>query len=191
MKREQKTTGIKATEGRRKKWVLGAGIVLVALLTFGVVGYFKIRRNYLNPEMMKDIKAGLAAKDVKNPDQRFVTFLEQRYGPQTDAANREKAFLDFFNPEHIRNLQTIVAHSPEGQRPANIAATARWVAQFRANLTPAERASLGAKLKTDSGHQMLRQAMAQYNSQDIYYRGATTPVIAELLKTIHEVQGQR
>lgn len=173
------------------KWLLGAGIVVVALLAFGVVGYFKIRRNYLNPEMMKDIKAGLAAKDIKNPDQRFVTFLEQRYGPQTDAANREKAFLDFFNPEHIRNLQTIVAHSPEGQRPANIAATARWVAQFRANLTPAERASLGAKLKTDSGHQMLRQAMAQYNSQDIYYRGATTPVIAELLKTIHEVQGQR
>lgn len=191
MKREQKNTGITASQPRRNKWLIGTGLALFILLALGVFGYFKIRRTYLNPEMMRDIKAGLAAKDIKNPDQRFTTFLEQRYGPQTEAANREKAFLDFFNPEHIRNLQTIVAHSPEGQRPANIAATARWVAQFRANLSPADRASLAAKLKSDSGHQMLREAMAQYNSQDIYYRGATTPVIAELLKTIHEVQGRR
>ena len=32
---------------------------------------------------------------------------------------------------------------------------------------------------------MLRQATAQYNSQDVQYRGQTAPVISQLLKTIN------
>jgi hypothetical protein len=109
----------------------------------------------------------------------------------TEAANRQKAFLDFFDPEHIRALQFMVAHTPKEQQLENVAACAKWVAQYRSTLTAAERAALGARLGTPSGQQMLKRATAQYNAQDIYYRGQTAPVISELLRTIHEVRGRQ
>ena len=34
------------------------------------------------------------------------------------------------------------------------------------------------------------QATAQYNSQDVKYRGQTAPVISQLLRTIYTVQHQ-
>lgn len=173
----------------RKLWIgLGAG--LLVLLVIGVIGYVKMFRGYPPRELMQDIKAGVAVREIKDADARFAKYLERRYGPMSEAANREKAFLDFFNPEHIRALQFMVAHSPPDQRGENIAATAKWVAQFRAGLAPAERAALSEKLKSDSSRLMLKRATAQYNSQDVYYRGATAPVISELLRTIHEVQGR-
>jgi len=133
---------------------------------------------------MQDIRAGIAARDIKDPDQRFEKYLEGRYGPQSDHANREKAFLDFFNVEHIRAMQFLVKHSPADKRQANIDASARWVAQFRQSLTPEQRADLGARLEAGGGNSMLAQATAQYNTQDVYYRGQTVSVISELLKTI-------
>ncbi len=180
----------KPAKTRRKKMLTGLGIGLVALLILGVIGYVRLFRGYPPREFMQDIKAGVAVREIKDPDERFRQYLERRYGSMSEAANREKAFFDFFNPEHIRALQFMVAHSPKEQRTENIAATAKWVAQFRAHLTAAERASLREKLKADSGHAMLKQATAQYNTQDIYYRGATAPVISELLRTIHDVQGR-
>jgi len=191
-RREQKqmmtTKSSPTTRGR--KILVGLGVGLLVLLAVGVIGYVKIFRGYPPQELMQDIKAGVAVREIKNADERFTKYLAIRYGPMSEAANREKAFLDFFNPEHIRALQLMVAHSPPDQRSENIAATAKWVARFRANLTPAERATLRAKLASDSSHLMLKRATAQYNAQDVYYRGATAPVISELLRTIHEVQGR-
>jgi hypothetical protein len=175
----------------RKQVAVRFGIGLLALLVIGVVGYWRMFRGYPPRELMQDIKAGVAVREIKDADERFTTYLEHRYGSMSEATNREKAFLDFFNPEHIRALQFMVAHSPKEQRKENIAATTKWVTQFRAHLTATERASLREKLKSDSGHLMLKRATAQYNSQDVYYRGDTAPVISELLRTIHEVQGRK
>ena len=149
--------------------------------------FYRIRRR-LPPELLKDIRAGIAARNISDADERFRKYLETRYGPQTDYANREKAFLDFFNVDHIRALQLMVKHSPDGQRQANIDATAKWVQQYRDSLSPQQRAGLSAQLQTPEGQSMLRKATAQYNSQDVQYRGQTAPVIAQLLTTIATVQ---
>ncbi|HNQ73138.1 MAG TPA: hypothetical protein PKN95_05990 [Verrucomicrobiota bacterium] len=164
-----------------------AGVALV-LAGVGAVGYWQLSRHLVPRELVREIQAGVAARDIQDPDQRFAKYLEGRYGPLTDPANRERAFLDFFNLEHIRALQLLVAHSPEAQRDGNIAATARWVAQYRESLTPEARRSLQARLNTPAGREMLRQATAAYNDQDVYYRGRTAPVISELLKTIHALR---
>ena len=169
---------------KRIIWI--GGLVLVLL---GVGGYAYLKYRGLPPrELLLDVNAGVAVRKVKDPDQRFAQYLSLRYGSLDDPANRQKAFLDFFNPEHIRALQFLVANSPKNQRLANIAASANWVAQYRESLTAAERAALNTRLNNEAGKHMLRQATSQYNAQDVYYRGQTAQVISQLLKTIHEVQ---
>jgi len=180
---------VKPVKGRARKVTFWIGGTLVALLALGAIGYKRVFHGYPPKELMHDIRAGVAARDIKDPNARFAKYLENRYGSLEDSANRQKAFLAFFDPEHIRALQFLATHAPESQRKANIQASADWVAQYRNNLTPAERASLASQLNSDTGRQMLRQATAQYNSQDIYYRGQTAAVISQLLTTIHEVQG--
>jgi hypothetical protein len=96
--------------------------------------------------------------------------------------------VDFFNIEHIKALQLMVRHSPEDQRRANILAMAKWVSSYRESLTAPELAALNARFQTPEGRAMLRQATAQYNSQDVQYRGQTAPVISQLLKTISRTQ---
>lgn len=173
---------------RRMIWRV-LGIMLVAILVIGAVLFYRIRRQ-LPPELMQDIRAGIAARNIPDADQRFQKYLEGRYGSQTEYTNREKAFLDFFNIDHIRALQLMVKHSPESQRQANIAATAKWVEQYRKSLSPEQRAELTARLQTSDGQNMLRKATAQYNSQDVRYRGQTAAVISQLLTTIAILQKQ-
>lgn len=163
------------------------GFALVAVLIAGAVGWFAIRRR-IPPELIQDIRADIGVKDIWDANQRLQRYLDLRYGPQSDPANREKVFMDFFNIEHIKALQLMVQHSPENQRQANIATMTRWVGEYRKSLTPQERATLNAHFQTETGHQMLRQATAQYNSQDVRYRGLTAPVISELLNTLSSVQ---
>jgi hypothetical protein len=158
------------------------------LLFIGAAAFVIYRVRKLPPELMQDIRAGIAARNLPDADQRFEKYLAGRYGPQTDPANRQKAFLDFFNPEHIRAMQLLVKHSPPSQRQANINASAKWVEHYRESLTPAERASLRERLQSPAGQAMLRQATAQYNQQDVYYRGETAPVISQLLTTIATVR---
>jgi len=167
----------------------GCALALVGLVAIATGVYIHKFRNYPPAGLMRDIQAGIAVRDIKDADQRFQRYLEKRYGPMSDPANRQKAFLDFFNVDHIRALQFMVAHSPADQRQANIQATVDWVANYRTTLTAQERTKLAAQLQSAAGRQMLRMATAQYNSQDIYYRGSTAPVISQLLRTIHEVQG--
>ena len=66
-------------------------------------------------------RAGLAARPIKDPDARLHKYLEERYGPMSDADNRQKAFLDYFNVDHIKALQLMVKHDPEAQHPGSVA----------------------------------------------------------------------
>lgn len=179
---------MKAQSKKRLVW-LALAMVCLAVLAAGIYG--RVFRRYPPPELMQDLQAAIAVRDVKNADERFGQYLERRYGSMDDPANRQKAFLDFFNVDHIRALQFMVAHSPAEQRQANIQATADWVANYRLTMTAAERAALAGQITSPEGRQMLRKATAQYNSQDVYYRGSTAPVISQLLRTIHDVEGKQ
>ncbi len=172
---------------QRRLWPRLVGVVLALLLAAGAIGFFSIRKR-IPPEFSKDVRAGLAARPIQDPDERFKKYLEVRYGPLSDPANRQKAFLDYFNVDHIKALRLLVQHSPEAQRPGSIAAAARWVEGYRKSLTPEERVALRAQLQSPEGVAMLRRATAQYNSQDVHYRGQTAQVISQLLQTIGSLQ---
>jgi hypothetical protein len=169
---------------KRLGWVGGVlGLLLVlALLAWLRLVYFG------RPDgLMKDIRAGLAARDIADPDQRLLKYLQGRYGDLDDPAVRRQVFLDFFDPERIKTLQMLVKRAPEERRQASIDAMARWVARYRANLSAEERAELSARFRTPEGRAQLGRATAQYNAQDVHYRGQTAPVISELLRTLNEV----
>jgi hypothetical protein len=173
------------TKRRFFGWV-GLATGLAAVVALGVwlrVVYFGTPVG-----LMRDIRAGLAARPLKDPDARLHKYLEGRYGPMSEATNRERVFVDFFNPERIKTLQFLVQHAPEEQRQANIDAMSRWLAGYRAGLTSAERAALNARFQQPEGRALLSRATAQYNAQDVHYRGQTAPVISELLRTLNEVE---
>lgn len=171
----------------KRPWMKVIGALLALLILAGATGYSVVRKR-LPAEFSKDVRAGLAARHIQDPDARFQKFLEELYGPMSDPINRRKAFLDYFNVDHIRALQLLVKHSPEAQRPESIAAAARWLADYRDSLTPEDRSALRAQIQTPEGVAMLGRATAQYNRQDVQYRGQTAPVISQLLKTIHSLQ---
>lgn len=175
-------------ESRRKwPWLRIAGIALLVLTLAGVALLLNLRRA-IPPGMLKDIRAGIPARSIQDPDKRLARYLELRYGPLSDPANRQKVFLDFFDTDHIKALQLIVRHSRDEQRQGNIQAMAKWVENYRNTLTDEERAALNAQFQTPEGRAKLRKATAQYNSQDVHYRGMTAPVISQLLNTISTVQ---
>lgn len=171
----------------KRAWGRIIGISLVALALVVIVGGLTLRRR-LPRELMQDIRAGIAARNIQDPDARLNKYLEVRYGTQSDPANRRKVFLDFFNLDHIKAMQMMVRHSPSDQKQANVLAMSRWVESFRNSLQPEDRAALSAQLQSDAGRVMLGRATAQYNCQDVYYRGLTAPVISQLLTTIAELQ---
>lgn len=176
--------GIGSTKQLR---LLVVGLVLSVVVAAALWMYL---RWTIPPGMSKDIRAGIAARGIADPDERLTRYLELRYGALNEAANRERVFLDFFNIDHIKALQLMVRHSPEDQRQANIQAMARWIEGYRNTLTAQERAALNEKFQRPEGRVMLRKATAQYNSQDVHYRGMTAPVISQLLNTISSVQAQ-
>jgi len=175
-------------EAKRKRFFWrAAGITLGVLVVGGTALVYSVSRR-LPPEIMKDIRAGIAARAIPDAEQRLNKYLEVRYGALSDPANREKVFVDFFNIEHIKALQLMVQYSPEDHRRSNILAMANWVSSYRESLTAPERAALNARFQTPEGRAMLQRATAQYNSQDVQYRGQTALVISQLLKTINSTQ---
>jgi hypothetical protein len=176
---------MKISKGKLVLWSAGSVCALLALALFVWV---RVLHHGLPPGLMKDIRAGMGARQIQDPDARLLQYLENRYGPMSDPAHRREAFMDFFNLDHIKALQILVKHSPESHRQANIDAMARWVAGFGAGLTPEERAEMDAQFQSGEGRAMLKRATAQYNAQDVRYRGNTAPVISQLLRTLHEIQ---
>jgi len=163
------------------RWV-GVGLVLLALM----VGWWVHRFHHYTPvEAVKDLRAAAAARNAPRPVERF---LELRYGSLSVPANREKAFLDFFNVGHIEGLHLIVQRAPPEHRQYAIQNMAQWVADYRRTLTPEEKQSLAAYLRTDAGRATIQQATAKYLSHDVSYRSITAPVIGELMATLAEVQ---
>ncbi len=170
---------------RKTKIILWTGGIALAASALGVTWWVRHFRSYTPIEVAQDVRAAVAARHAERPVERF---LELRYGSLTEAVNRQKAFLDFFNVGHIEGLHLLVKRAPESRRPVAIAAMAQWVADYRRNMTPEERESLGAFLRTDAGRLTVQQATAKYLSQDVYYRAATAPVIRELMATLAAVQ---
>lgn len=165
------------------KWIGTTALGIAVLLA---VGLWQVRRS--SPRgLAQDIRAGLAARHISDPDARLRRYLEGRYGDLDDPGVRRRVFVDFFDPERIRALQWLVQRAPEEQRQGSIAAMARWVAGYRASLSAEERASLAAEFGTPEGRARLGRATAQYNAQDVHYRGVTAGVISELLHTLNEV----
>ena len=159
-------------------WVAGSGLGL--MLVASALWVWKFQR-YTPAEVMLDVRAAVASKDAPKPVERF---LETRYGPLSEPANRQKAFVDFFNPGHIEGLQFIVKHAPEERRQKSIQAMAEWVADYRDTMTADEKRTLSAQFDSKDGREMLQRATAQYLKQDVHYRAATAPVIAELMTTL-------
>jgi hypothetical protein len=178
--------GAAKTKSWRKFWRF-AGVALLILLAAGAFEFRRLRQR-LPPDLLLDLRAGSVGYRLPDADQRFQSYIEHRYGPQSDPANRKKAFLDFFNLDHIRSLRWLVKHTPQNMQQANIDACARWIGQFRDSLSPEQRADLAAQLQTPQGRLTLQQATAEYNSQDVQYRGQTTPVISQLLRTVASLQ---
>jgi len=159
--------------------------MVLLLVALGTTLWVRRFHHYTPAEALKDLRAAAAVGDVPKP---VDYFMELRYGPQTDPANRQKAFLDFFNAGHIEGLYILVGHIHPSEKKANIAGMANWVADYRNTMSPQEKAALKAYTQSAAGRAAIREATAYYLGQDVRYRAATAGVISELLKTLAEVQ---
>ncbi len=176
---------VKRSSGLRKVfWVGAVGLALAALAAGAWLWRF---RTYTPAAVAQDIRAAIMSRNAPRPAERF---LELRYGPLTDPANRQKAFLDFFNLDHMEGLYQIVSHAPAPHRKTGVAGMAKWIEGYRQNLTPEEKESLRAYLSSEAGRTTLQRATAAYLKKDVAYRSTTAPVISELMATIAEAQKQ-
>lgn len=171
---------------RRRRLFGWLAVGLVVALAAGVA--VRIVRTRAPAGVLVDVRAGMAARSIRDPDQRLAKYLEGRYGSLDDPAVRRRIFLDFFDLERINALQWLVRHAPAERRQESVDAMSRWVSRYRDSLSADERAELGTLFRTPEGRAMLGRATAQYNSQDVQYRGQTAGVISQLLRTLHEVQ---
>jgi len=169
---------------RSRRWAWGCGIAALAAVVAVALWVRRFHR-YTPVEVVQDLRAAVAARHDPRPVERF---LELRYGPLSEPENRRRAFLDFFNVGHIEGLQILVSRAPAERREPAIRAMAAWVAGYRESLTPEEKQALAAALETEAGRAMLERATSRYLQQDVYYRGATAPVIEELMKTLAAVR---
>ena len=124
---------------------------MVALAGAGSALWVRTFQHYSPRELLKDVRAGLAARDIQQPKARVETFLTARYGPLTEPANRQRAFLDLFNVDHTKALDFIAGHGPANQQQADTQAMAEWIAQYRKTMTAEERAALRARINSASG----------------------------------------
>lgn len=170
---------------RIRKILLWTGLTGLVLVALGATLWMRWFKTYPPAEAVLDLRAAVMARNAPRPVEQF---LELRYGPLTEPANRQKAFLDFFNVGHIEGLQIIVSHAPAQRRQESIAAMAQWVADYRRTMSPEERQALNAHLTSEAGRATLQQATAKYLSQDIRYRAATAPVIEQLMATLADVR---
>jgi hypothetical protein len=181
-------TGFRNMKSRKAKIILWAGGAVAALLVLaGISGAYYFHR-HIPAEIIPDIRAAIAARNEPDPDVRFHKYLEGLYGSLEDPAHREKAFEDFFNPNHIKAMQILVKHSPPNQRQANIQATSRWVSSYRQTMSSQEKNDLGDYFQSGAGRSSLQAATALFMSQDAVYRANTVPVVTELMTTLQAVR---
>jgi len=173
--------------GRRRsvlKW-LAASFVLAALGL--VVFWVSPWRPRLSEGIKADLRAAFKLRHTPHPARQFLAL---RYGSLEDPANRQKAFLGFFDLERIEGMHRIVERMPAEKRDQNIADMAGWIADFRNGLTAGDRAALGAYLNSPAGAQMIQRATSAYLQRSVEYRSATAPVIVELMSTIDSTKNR-
>ena len=158
---------------------------MIVLAALAVIWWVRQFHHYTPVEALHDLQAAARVGPTPWPVERF---LQLRYGPMSNPDNRQKAFLDFFNIGHIKGLNMLVKATAPGQRQANIDAMGQWVADYRASLTPGEKATLGAYLHSDAGRAVLQQAAAGYLREDVHFRAGTAGVVRELLTTVATVR---
>lgn len=159
--------------------------MVIVLAAMAVTFWVRQFHQYTPVEALRDLQAAARVGPAPRPVERFMRL---RYGPMSNPANRQKAFLDFFNIGHIKGLVLLVSQTDNAQRRPNINAMAQWVADYRTTLTPGEKAALGAYVRSDAGHATLQQAAAQYLQEDVHFRASTAPVIQELMTTLATVR---
>ena len=164
--------------------IVVASAVGVALIAAGSVLWTRTFHHYSPRELLKDVRAGLAARDIPQPKARVEAFLTARYGPLTEPANRQRAFLDLFNVDHTKALDFIAGHGPANQQQADTQAMAEWIAQYRKTMTAEERAALRTLMNSESGKSMLQRSTAHYMAQEESVRNAQKPVMMELTVTL-------
>jgi hypothetical protein len=171
--------------GRTRKW-LWAGVI--SLTVGGVLGVILWKRHfhdYTPAAAAQDLRAAYQARHAPEPINQF---LELRYGPQTDPANRAAAVIDFFNAGHIEGLY-LIAGNPTSQRTrTRVGVVAKILQDYRRNMTPEERKVLSDHFNSATGRAQVQSATASYQSKDARFRAATAPVIAELMTTLAAVQ---
>lgn len=175
-------------QSRRHRLLKWTGVALAAVVILSCLGLalFKWRfRHITTKEAMESLRAGVAARHAPHP---AVRFLELRYGPLDDPANRQKAFLHFFDRGQVELMGVLVDHMNPGERRTNIADMAKWISDYRTGMTASEREALGRVLDSEAGFGRIREARQQYLSRDVGYRSATAPVIAELMMTLDHVR---
>jgi len=173
---------------KNTKFLLWTGFLMIVLITAATIAGIHYLRRHIPAEIIPDIRAAIDARNLTDPDARLNKYLTGLYGSLDDPAHRERAFEDFFNPNHIKAMQIIVKHSPADQRLANIQAMARWIANYRQSMSPQEKSALGDYFQSSAGQTSLQDATAQFMSQDGIYRSATVPVITELMTTLNAVK---
>jgi hypothetical protein len=181
------TNNIHRSGGKRSilKRLFWAGTIACGLVVI-LAGYWIWSfRTYTPKAVVQDLRAAFLARNAPRPAERF---LEVRYGPLTDPANRQRAFLDFFDLDHMNGLHRIVGHIPAARKNNVIGGMAQWIADYRNTMSPDEKANLRACLQSDAGRGILRQATAEYLRRDVQYRASTAPVIAELMATMAAIQ---
>ncbi|MEI7729425.1 MAG: hypothetical protein WCO56_07620 [Verrucomicrobiota bacterium] len=166
------------SRGRKLAW---AGVVVLLLIGLGIGFWVHRFHDYTPAVAMKDIRAATGSKSVEQ-------FMQKRYGAMTEAANREEAFLDFFEVGHVEGLRIVVSHLKPAAKEKSIAAMARWIAEYRRTLSPDEKEALRNKLNSEAGRVKIKQATAQYLSQDVRYRSDSAVVVRELMTTLTAIQ---
>jgi hypothetical protein len=167
---------------KRLLWVL---TVLAALTALASVLWTRRFHRYTPIEALQDIQA---AARVRHSTKPVEGYLEARYGSMAEPANRQKAFLDFFNIGHIEGLNILVGRMPGDRRQASIKAMGEWVANYRRTMSAEEKESLGRFLQSEPGRATLKRAASEYLQKDVHFRAATAPVIEELMSTVSAVQ---
>jgi len=141
--------------------------------------------NYTPVEVALDLKAGFGARHAAVPAKEF---LELRYGPQTDPANRRAAFIDLFNPGHIAGLALIVGNRSDKRTRDSVADTAQIIRDYRRTMSPDEKTALADYFNSAAGQAQVQASAANFQSQSAHYRAITAPVTYELMTTLAGLQ---
>lgn len=169
----------------RLKTLVWIGVAGLALLTTGLLLWKRHFHSYTPLDALKDLRAGAQAGHSPHPARQF---LELRYGPQTDPANREKAFKDLFNVGHIEGLYLIVGNRTDDKTKKLVGDVAQIITDYRKTMSPAEKANLEDYFNSDAGRAQVHEATSTYQSKDARFRSVATPVIQELLTTLTALQ---